>query len=89
MLTLTLPTRSWAHAFPASMKLAGLLIVSTLLFPVDDLPIMLSALVFSIGLTASLGMVGLRRTARMSKPLAFMVVLLMGYHVYMGNIETA
>lgn len=86
MLSLALPTLTWAHKVPAWLKLFILFMVSTILFPVDSIMVLGLALAGATGLTVSLGKVALRRSARMIIPLAGMIALLLTFHVIFDSI---
>ncbi len=86
MLSLAVPGRSWAHRLPAGVKLIGLAVASTALFPVGDLRILAVSLVVALALTASLGPAVLKQTFRLIRPLWFMVGLLIAFHVIFGQV---
>lgn len=87
MLSLALPRKSWAHGIPASAKLAGLLVVSVTLFPVKDPVVLTGALAAVLLLTGSLGAAAIRQTARFVVPLAFMIGLLLLFHIVFGQLR--
>lgn len=87
MLTLTLPKRTWAHGIPVGVKLLGLLVVTTLLFPVTDLMFLSGALGAMVALTATLGRTALHQTLRFLMPLWPILALLLGYHAVIGDLR--
>lgn len=87
MLSLALPRVSWAHRIPAPVKLAGLLVVSLVLFPIKDPVILTGALIAVILLTGSLGTSAIRLTGRFVVPLAFMIGLLLLFHIVFGQLR--
>ncbi len=87
MLSLALPRVSWAHRVPATAKLAGLLVLSLVLFPVKDPIILGGALAAVVMLTGSLGTSAMRQTMRFVVPLLFMVGLLLLFHIVFGQLR--
>jgi len=85
MLTLTLEEQTWAHAVPVGVKLLALLILTTVLFPVTEIPTLGLALVAMLALTASLGFSALKQTIRFLIPLWPILSLLLGYHWIIGE----
>lgn len=87
MLSLALPRVSWAHRIPATVKLAGLLVASLVLFPIKDPVILAGALTAVVVLTTSLGTSAIRQTMRFVVPLLFMVGLLLLFHIFFGQLR--
>lgn len=82
-----MPRASWAHRIPATPKLAGLLLVSLILFPIKDPAILAGALVAVLALTGSLGAAAIRQTVRFAVPLAFVIGLLLLFHIAFGLLR--
>ncbi|MCI4662604.1 MAG: energy-coupling factor transporter transmembrane protein EcfT [Neomegalonema sp.] len=88
MLSLALPTRTWAHRIPAGLKLLVLLALSTWLFTIEDPGILLSCLL-AVGLmTALLGRAALKQSWRQFKPLWSMLALLLIFHALIEDLAT-
>ncbi|MCT4657361.1 MAG: energy-coupling factor transporter transmembrane protein EcfT [Cohaesibacter sp.] len=87
MLSLSVPGKSWLHRLPASFKLLALCISSMGLFALQSWELALVATAIVGLLYASLGrsfaMLGLSRL----KPLIWMFVVILAYHVITNRIE--
>ena len=80
MLTLTAPHKTIFHSVPAGRKLLGLCVVSTALFQISSLSILL-ALTFGVAVTyLTQGMGFAKFGARMLRPLWPFVVIIALYH---------
>ncbi|MFV0408555.1 MAG: energy-coupling factor transporter transmembrane component T family protein [Paracoccus sp. (in: a-proteobacteria)] len=86
MISLTSPVRTWAHSWPAGLKLAVLCAATLALFFVMDITAMSAALVAAIGLYASAGRTFLRAGLRALRPLWPFVVLVGLWHLWTGEI---
>ncbi|PIB25937.1 hypothetical protein BFP76_13185 [Amylibacter kogurei] len=85
MLSLTLPVISWAHRIPAWIKLAFLVVISFAMFPVRDITILLSIVGIVSSLYLTLGAMACAQGLKMLKPLAWMMAILLIYHVLTGQ----
>lgn len=87
MLSLSVPGKSWLHRLPASSKLLALCISTMGLFALQSWELALAATAIVGLLYASLGrsfaMLGLLRL----KPLIWMFVVILAYHVITSRIE--
>ncbi len=85
MLSLSLPIDSWAHRRRVGEKLLVLAVISVLAFPLANL-IHLSLLSgFVIVLYLSIGRAACVQGLRMLKPLIWVVAIMLGYHLLVGN----
>lgn len=87
MLSFALEKQSWLHRIPATIKLLILVIVSAVLFPIDDLVPLFGAFSLALALTASLGRVALKRTFSLIVPLLIMIAMLNAFHIIFDDIE--
>jgi biotin transport system permease protein len=75
---------SWLHRIPAGLKLAGLLVLSILLFALQEVRWL--ALLALVPVTMLASMQGaLRRVARFLKGLALVCLLLIAFHSWLGQ----
>ncbi len=85
MLALTLERRTWAHRLPAGLKLALVALTVVLALPVTD-PRLVAGLVTAVAaLYASLGRQALRTGARLLRPLALVLAIIMAWHLVLGE----
>ena len=86
MLSLYLPTRTWAHRVQAGPKLAGLCLISIAMLPVDDLAVMCLFMMAVLALYAALGKDACRQLAVL-RPLVPILVVLFGLHLWVTGWE--
>lgn len=86
MLTLALPQRTWAHALPAGLKLALLLVATLVIFPVRDPWAMAAVLATCAGLAATLGRIAVTQLLRSLRPLLFLLLIVLAYHIWQDRI---
>ncbi|GHA45907.1 ABC transporter permease [Amylibacter ulvae] len=86
MLSLTLPMQSWAHSIPAWVKLALLVVISFAMFPIRDIAILAVIVGGVTCLYLTLGRMACAQGLKMLKPLAWMMAILLIYHVITGQI---
>lgn len=86
MLALTLPRRTWAHDVPAGWKLAGLALLSAILFPIDNLLILSAAMLAVIALHLVTGLDVSRYALWMMKPIVIFAAIIAIYHFAIWDI---
>jgi biotin transport system permease protein len=84
MRSLFLERPTFLHRAPAWAKLAGLSIVGTLLFAVDDLAVLAACFAAALALFASLGREAWRGQAGL-RGLAVVLALVLAFHIAMGT----
>ena len=84
MLTLTSPTRTWAHPLPAGAKLAALCLWTALLFHLS-LPALGVAAALSAALLLTCGATFAATSARMLRPLWPFVLIVVLWHLYLHD----
>ncbi|RNF33038.1 energy-coupling factor transporter transmembrane component T family protein [Paracoccus methylarcula] len=80
MISLTSPVRTWAHGWPAGVKLAGLCLATMLLFAIQDMAIQVAALLLVALLYCLPGRVFLRSGLTHLRVLVPFVVILLVWH---------
>ncbi len=86
MLSLSIARKTWAHSVGAWWKLAALVLITTMLFPVTDVWVLGVALLAATGLTVSLGRTACVRTVSLGKGLLPFVALMIGFHLVFGTL---
>ncbi|MGB8811799.1 MAG: energy-coupling factor transporter transmembrane protein EcfT [Paracoccaceae bacterium] len=86
MLTLTAPFDTALHHLPAGVKLAVLAVVTMLLLPLTQLPLIGGAAVMVAGLYLCFGLGFASYGARMLRPLWPFLAVLAIWHVWSGDI---
>ena len=84
MLTLTSPTRTWAHPLPAGAKLAALCLWTALLFHLS-LPALGVAAALTAALPLTCGATFATTSARMLRPLWPFVLIVALWHLYLHD----
>ncbi|KAB7616320.1 energy-coupling factor transporter transmembrane protein EcfT [Amylibacter sp. SFDW26] len=85
MLALTLPRKTKAHAIPAGWKLAGLAIVSALVFPIANIFLLSGLLVGVAILHLLLGRDVLRYAIWMMRPIAVFAAVILLFHIFTSD----
>ena len=87
MLTLSVAGNSWAHRLPVGVKLAALSLTTIALFPVASQWVQLVAMAFVLCLYLSVGVDFTRSGLKSLRPLMWFVIIVMGYHIVLGQIS--
>ncbi len=85
MLALTLPRKTIAHSIPAGWKLAGLAIISALVFPIDSLAVLTGLLAGIIALHLVLGRDVLKYAIWMMRPIAVFAGVILAFHFVVSD----
>ncbi|MFO1203809.1 MAG: energy-coupling factor transporter transmembrane component T [Tabrizicola sp.] len=85
MLTLTSLVETWAHRLPAGAKLAALALVTTGLFALTAPLSMIAAVVLTVTLYASCGLLFAKEGVRLLRPLWPFVLIVGLWHLWTGN----
>lgn len=85
MLSLALERPSWAHRLPAGAKFTVLAVLMVALMRIGSLPGQLAGLALAVGLTLSLGLDAARIAARALRPVVWIVVVILLWHVWAGQ----
>ncbi|UWR22815.1 energy-coupling factor transporter transmembrane protein EcfT [Sulfitobacter sp. S190] len=88
MISLTSPVRTRAHGWPAGAKLAALCVATVALFAWSSLWVQGAVALLVLCIYAAPGPVFLRYGLRRLWPLWPFVVILLGYHLWIGSPET-
>ena len=88
MLSLALPRRTWAHDLPAGAKLAGLLVATLVIFPVGSVWVLAALALGAALLVVSLGRDALRQMRRSLRPVLFLAVVVLAFHLWQDRLET-
>lgn len=80
MLTLTSPIETWAHRWPAGVKLASLCICTVILFALHSPIALAAAALFALALIASAGQVFFHQSIKMLRPLIPFIVIIGLWH---------
>ena len=81
MLALTLPRRTKGHDIKAGWKLAGLAVLSAVLFTIESIMVLSLALALIIALHLYLGRDVLRYAIWMMRPIAVFAVIILVFHL--------
>lgn len=84
MISLYLAQRTWMHDVPAGWKLAALALLSLLVTPFDNLPMMAAMVAVVLALYASLGREALRQIALL-RPIVPLLAILFAIHWWNGD----
>jgi biotin transport system permease protein len=86
MLALTLPRRIWAHSIPAGYKLVALAVASVLIFPVQNVLLLLVLLAAIVVLHLTAGRDVLRYALTMMRPVMFFAAIIGVFHLLTFDI---
>lgn len=87
MLSLAAPSGTWAHRLPAALKFAALAGAMVGLMRLGSVPGQGAALLAVAGLTLSLGRETARRGLVALRPLAWIVAVILGFHLWRGEVR--
>ncbi|HZX88753.1 MAG TPA: energy-coupling factor transporter transmembrane protein EcfT [Reyranella sp.] len=85
MISLYLPERTWLHTIPAGWKLIALALISLIITPFDNLPVMAALVVAVLALYASLGRAALAQIALL-RPMWPLFAILLALHWWNGDV---
>lgn len=87
MLTLSIAGHSWAHKLPVGLKLLVLSIMTVVLFPLTSIIVQLVVCLAIIALYLSVGRSFTQQGLQSLRPLAWFVILVMVFHVFLRDID--
>lgn len=88
MFEISLARITWLHRIPAGAKLVVLAVAGAAVFLVDDLRV-LAGFVAAAALLPLSAWLPLKAVVRQTLPAAILIALVGGFHLLMGDIETA
>ncbi|MEQ9259436.1 MAG: energy-coupling factor transporter transmembrane component T [Roseovarius sp.] len=86
MISLTSPVRTWAHGWPAGLKLAGLCAATLVLFFIESVPAHLAIFGAVLGVYALPGRVFLATGMRRLRLLWPFILVVMLWHLWEGSV---